>query len=325
MAHIRSTASLLVLSASISWGQQASLSGVVRDREDKSPIRGAEVKVGSKVGGITGADGKYVVSDLPRGAKVEVAYTKQGYGSRIEKIVLKDKQIREDVALFKNTADAVYWSSWSDKLRKEVQARGSGPRSQSEEYVRQWKEVQEGGLTNEAKNAAARQLITVFPSQSAVPADLQACAMDAFREEANQDQTVYAHAQLNGADQRRPAGNTDQVAENKQQIDADHHTISNGGRVKIVGVITARNGENLTLKNVKDQTSVVVELTDSTKVQTPEGLGLRSGQSATALIPGLKIQVRGNGDDSRVVAENIKFSNSDLLLAETIQAGLTVC
>jgi outer membrane protein OmpA-like peptidoglycan-associated protein len=219
VTHIRSATLVLAFFASISWGQRVSLSGVVRDREDKSPIRGAEVKVGSKVGGITGADGKYVVSDLPRGAKVEVAYTKQGYGSRIEQIMLTDEQIREDVALFKNTADAVYWSSWSDNLRKEVQAQGSGPRSQSEEYIRQWKEVQEAGLTNEAKNAAARQIITVFPSQSAVPADLQACAMEGLHKEAVQDRAVYAHAQSNGADQQQVTANKDQIAANQASID----------------------------------------------------------------------------------------------------------
>src|SRR5580658_2919268 len=99
---------------------------------------------------------------------------------------------------------------------------------------------------------------------------------------------------------------------------------SNGKKVKVSGLITGRDGEDLTLKNTKDQSSVVVVLTDSTKVQTPKGLGLRKAQqSVTALIPGLKIQVDGMGDDSHVVAKTITFSKSDLLLAETIQAGLS--
>jgi OOP family OmpA-OmpF porin len=99
---------------------------------------------------------------------------------------------------------------------------------------------------------------------------------------------------------------------------------SNGKKVKVSGLITGRDGEDLTLKNTKDQSSVVVELTDSTKVQTPKGLGLRKAeQSVTALIPGLKIQVDGMGSDSHVVAKTITFSNNDLLLAETIQAGLS--
>jgi OmpA-OmpF porin, OOP family len=99
---------------------------------------------------------------------------------------------------------------------------------------------------------------------------------------------------------------------------------SNGKKVKVSGLITGRDGEDLTLKNTKDQSSVVVELTDSTKVQTPKGLGLRKAeQSVTALIPGLKVEVDGMGSDSHVVAKTITFSKSDLLLAETIQAGLS--
>ncbi|HLW88926.1 MAG TPA: OmpA family protein [Terriglobales bacterium] len=100
---------------------------------------------------------------------------------------------------------------------------------------------------------------------------------------------------------------------------------SNGQKVKINGLITGRDGENLTLKNTKDQTTVVVVLTDTTRVTTPKGvLGLRKAEQAvTALIPGLRIQVEGIGSDNRVVAKNISFTPYNLQLAETIQAGLT--
>jgi outer membrane protein OmpA-like peptidoglycan-associated protein len=66
-----------------------------------------------------------------------------------------------------------------------------------------------------------------------------------------------------------------------------------------------------------------VALTDDTKIQSPKGLGLRhSEQSVTALIPGLKIQVEGTGTETQVVAKTITLQKDDLLLAETIQAGL---
>ena len=55
MEHIRlNTVALLgfAINCAISLGQQASINGVVKDREDKSPIRGAEVKVGAKVLGL---------------------------------------------------------------------------------------------------------------------------------------------------------------------------------------------------------------------------------------------------------------------------------
>jgi outer membrane protein OmpA-like peptidoglycan-associated protein len=99
---------------------------------------------------------------------------------------------------------------------------------------------------------------------------------------------------------------------------------SSGAEVKIKGLITGRDGEDLTLKSSTGSVVVVV-LTDDTKVGTPKGvLRIRhSEQSVTALIPGLRIEVQGMGTESRVVARYIKFEKSDLRLAEVIQAGLT--
>jgi OOP family OmpA-OmpF porin len=99
---------------------------------------------------------------------------------------------------------------------------------------------------------------------------------------------------------------------------------SNSSQVKVKGLITGRDGENLTLKSSAGSVVVIV-LTDDTKVGTPKGL-LRirhSEQSVTALIPGLRIAVEGTGTESRVVAKNIKFEKGDLQLAEVVQAGLT--
>lgn len=101
------------------------------------------------------------------------------------------------------------------------------------------------------------------------------------------------------------------------------HGVSNGDSVKVKGLITSRDGEKLTLKSNAGST-VIIELTDDTKVGSPKGLLKirRSEQSVTALIPGLRIEVQGTGDESHVVAKNIKFEKDDLRLAETIQAGL---
>jgi OmpA-OmpF porin, OOP family len=99
---------------------------------------------------------------------------------------------------------------------------------------------------------------------------------------------------------------------------------SNSNKVKISGLITGRDGENLMVKTTPGQTNVVVVLTGTTSVAIPKGLlGRRkTEQAVTALIPGLRIQVQGTGNDSRVVAKSITFTNDDLRLAETIQAGL---
>lgn len=100
------------------------------------------------------------------------------------------------------------------------------------------------------------------------------------------------------------------------------HGASDGKKIKINGLITGRDGENLTMKTLKGSANVVVVLTDDTKVQSPVGVFRHTEQSITALIPGLKISVEGTGTDARVIAKAITLNKQDLLLAETIQAGL---
>jgi len=100
--------------------------------------------------------------------------------------------------------------------------------------------------------------------------------------------------------------------------------VSSGEKVKFNGLIIGRNGDTLTLKT-SSSAKVIIVLTDHTDVVQPKGLlGIRKRQMAvTALMPGLKIQVSGIGDEqSRVVATTIKFSKDDLQTAEAIQAGL---
>jgi len=100
--------------------------------------------------------------------------------------------------------------------------------------------------------------------------------------------------------------------------------VTNGEKVKVSGMITGRDSDTLTLRT-GDSGNLVVVLTDNTKVVQPKGaLKLRKqDMGMTALIPGLKIQVDGVGDDqNRVVAMTIKFSKNDLQTAEAIQAGL---
>jgi len=92
---------------------------------------------------------------------------------------------------------------------------------------------------------------------------------------------------------------------------------------EVKGLITGRTADTLTLRTA-DGTQVIT-LTDSTKVQTPKGLGLRKQQmSWTSLIPGLKVGVKGfPSSDGKLEAKTITFSKDDLQTASMIQAGLT--
>lgn len=91
----------------------------------------------------------------------------------------------------------------------------------------------------------------------------------------------------------------------------------------VKGLITGRTADSLSIRTENGEQTII--LTDSTKVQTPKGLGLRKQQmSWTSLIPGLKVSVKGAlGAEGKVEAKTITFSKDDLQTASMIQAGLT--
>jgi outer membrane protein OmpA-like peptidoglycan-associated protein len=91
----------------------------------------------------------------------------------------------------------------------------------------------------------------------------------------------------------------------------------------VKGLVTGRTADSLTIRTENGEQTVI--LTDSTKVQSPKGLGLRKQQmSWTSLIPGLKVTVKGAlGAEGKVEAKTITFSKDDLQTASMIQAGLT--
>jgi OmpA-OmpF porin, OOP family len=97
-----------------------------------------------------------------------------------------------------------------------------------------------------------------------------------------------------------------------------------GQKAKIEGVITSRAGENMTVRT--DLGLVIARLTESTDVKAKKGrLGiLKEGAAATALIPGLKLDVEGVGDDhGQLIATKVRFASEDLKTARAIQAGLS--
>ncbi len=110
-------------------------------------------------------------------------------------------------------------------------------------------------------------------------------------------------------------------------LTANHGAIGQvptGQKVKIQGLITSRTGETLTVRT-KESNKVVVNLSDGTTIKAKKGkLGIRRDSMAvTALIPGLKVDIEGVGNDKgQVDAMSVEFSTSDLQTAQTIQAGL---
>ena len=98
-------------------------------------------------------------------------------------------------------------------------------------------------------------------------------------------------------------------------------TVSDGQKMKVEGVVVRRDADTFTVRDMNG-VDTVVRLTDSTSVKSKGGF-LRSGSNygTTSILRGLNVEVEGRGDSSgQLVAAKIRFSNSDLRVARTVES-----
>ena len=83
-------------------------------------------------------------------------------------------------------------------------------------------------------------------------------------------------------------------------------------KAKVTGVILSRAGDMVRIKNKKSGHLVVVNITDSTKIERKRGhlqFFRHADMDVTAMVPGLTIEAEGRGDaKGRLEAEKISFS-----------------
>jgi outer membrane protein OmpA-like peptidoglycan-associated protein len=101
-------------------------------------------------------------------------------------------------------------------------------------------------------------------------------------------------------------------------------TVSAGQKMKIKGVVTRRDADTFVVQDANGVLTTVA-LSDRTSVKTKGGF-LRSGTNygVTAILRGLNLEVEGVGDSSgNLVANSIRFNESDLRTARTVEANVT--
>ena len=99
--------------------------------------------------------------------------------------------------------------------------------------------------------------------------------------------------------------------------------VASGQKMKLKGVITRRDADTFVVQD-QNGSAVTVLLTDRTSVKTKGGFfGGGKNQGITALLRGLNLEVEGRGDASgNLVAEKIRFNESDLRTARTVEANV---
>ena len=101
-------------------------------------------------------------------------------------------------------------------------------------------------------------------------------------------------------------------------------SVSSGQKMKIKGVVVRRDADTFTVRDLSG-IDTVVRLTDRTSVKSNGGF-LRSGNNygQTNILRGLNLEVEGRGGSSgELNAEKIRFNESDLRTARSVEARAT--
>ena len=102
---------------------------------------------------------------------------------------------------------------------------------------------------------------------------------------------------------------------------AGSRTIASGEKMKLKGVVTRRDADTFTVRDING-VDTIVRLDDKTSVKTKGGF-LRSGANygQTQILRGLNLEVEGRGNGSgELLAEKIRFNESDLRVARAVES-----
>jgi outer membrane protein OmpA-like peptidoglycan-associated protein len=102
---------------------------------------------------------------------------------------------------------------------------------------------------------------------------------------------------------------------------AGSRTIASGEKMKVKGVVTRRDADTFTVRDING-VDTVVRLSDTTSVKTKGGF-LRGGTNygQTNILRGLNLEIEGRGNGSgELAAEKIRFNESDLRVARAVES-----
>jgi outer membrane protein OmpA-like peptidoglycan-associated protein len=102
---------------------------------------------------------------------------------------------------------------------------------------------------------------------------------------------------------------------------AGSRTVASGQKMKLKGVVTRRDADTFTVRDMNG-VDTVVRLNDRTSVKTKGGF-LRSGTNyaQTSILRGLNLEVEGRGNSSgELDAEKVRFNESDIRVARAVES-----
>ncbi|MFL6416444.1 MAG: OmpA family protein [Bryobacteraceae bacterium] len=106
-------------------------------------------------------------------------------------------------------------------------------------------------------------------------------------------------------------------------VEPNVRTFTAGQKDKITGVILSRNGQTLKVQS-EDNAVGTVDISDETKIQLKKSFGRKSAMSADALLPGLRVEAEGKGNEKgELAADKVLFDPSSMKASRQIDARVS--
>ena len=102
---------------------------------------------------------------------------------------------------------------------------------------------------------------------------------------------------------------------------AGSRTVASGQKLKLKGVVTRRDADTFTVRDMNG-VDTVVRLDDRTSVKTKGGF-LRGGTNyaQTSILRGLNLEIEGRGNATgELLAEKVRFNESDMRVARAVES-----
>src|SRR5215204_4182493 len=108
------------------------------------------------------------------------------------------------------------------------------------------------------------------------------------------------------------------------QTNARTATVVSGQKMKLKGAVVRRDSDSFVVQDDMTGAQTTVVLNDRTSVKTKGGfLGGGTKYALTTVTRGLHVEIEGRGDSSgNLVAEKVRFNDSDLRAARTLEANI---
>jgi len=106
-------------------------------------------------------------------------------------------------------------------------------------------------------------------------------------------------------------------------VEPNVRTFTAGQKDKITGVILSRSGQVLKVQS-DDNAVGTVDISDETKIQLKRSWGRKSTMSTDALLPGLRVEAEGKGNEKgELAADKVLFDPSSMKASRQIDARVS--